>query len=162
MIIHGTNDNIIPLEDGEKLSKKFRQDSLFEFFQVPEGDHNDIIKDHKTVVYQKIRQFLEFATKKNFSFNNESSKNEINSNFFRKLHPRDTIARSNSDKIYERLPFKNLLDDINDNVTFKNEINLQSTENEKKRDIDEKEIVIDVNKFEEKINEPIDTLKNEI
>jgi hypothetical protein len=157
LIIHGTKDNIVPMEDGEKLSRMIPQEYLYDFFRVTDGDHNDIIKDHKTVVYKKIRDFLEYATKINFSFKSDTSKNEINSDFFKKLHPFETIHRANSDKFEEREPFKNLLENIINETDNKfGVIEIKSTENvlipEQIKDIQEKDIILNINeKCEEKM-----------
>jgi hypothetical protein len=153
LIIHGTKDNIIPVEDGEKLSSLIPQEFLFDFFQVTDGDHNDIIKDHKTVVYKKIRDFLEYATKINFSFKSDTSKNEINSDYFKKLHPFETIHRAYSDKLGEREPFNFLLENIVNDTEMKHGImEVKSTENvlipERKNDVQEQDIILVMNEKE--------------
>jgi hypothetical protein len=69
------------MEEGEKLSTLIRPEFLYEFYQIHEGDHNDLFKNHKTKVVRKLREFLGNIT------NEFSSKIEIDSGFFKKLHP---------------------------------------------------------------------------
>lgn len=81
--MHGTKDNIVNVNDGEKLSKFVGDGYLYEFFKIIDGDHNDLIKNHKTKIFKKIREFLFHVSKINF---NEGSNVELDSNFFKKLH----------------------------------------------------------------------------
>ena len=61
---------------------------LFELVRVVNGEHNDLIKNHKMILCDKLRDFISFATKKRYSLNLEHSReDDVNSEFFRKLNP---------------------------------------------------------------------------
>ncbi len=85
LIIHGTKDKIVPLKDGRKISKLIKSEHLYEFFTIPDGDHNDLFKNHKYKVFKKLREFLHNITK--ICFTEFSSEVQINSDFFKKLSP---------------------------------------------------------------------------
>jgi len=64
-----------------------------------DGDHNDLIKNHKMIVYDKFREFLSYVMKKRFSLNiNDKKEEDINSEFFRKLHTHKGDEDLSSDK----------------------------------------------------------------
>jgi hypothetical protein len=96
---------------------------LFEFVKIADGDHNDLIKNHKMIIYDKLREFLRYVTKKSYSLNlNDKQEEDINSEFFRKLHPHKGDEDLNSDR--------NDNDEINsNNFVIRNYIELEIYKN---------------------------------
>ncbi len=98
-------------EDGELLSRKIPSQYLYEFCKITDGDHNDIIKNHKSKVYKKLREFLNFATKKNFSLeDSESSKVDINSDFFKKLQPPERNVKNYEEENFRNIVIRNYIE----------------------------------------------------
>lgn len=144
----------MPLEDGILLSKSFKNEFLVEFFTVEEGGHNDLIKNHKVIIFKKLREFLAQITK--ICFNEYSSNAEINSEFFKKLSPHEGDKDFETDRInddnFNNLMIKhyvenNELEEIN---KFKSEVedvlhfdkskeNKNNNENDEKNEIEIKE-----------------------
>jgi hypothetical protein len=101
---------VVP-EDGELLSRKIPSQYLYEFCKITDGDHNDIIKNHKSKVYKKLREFLNFATKKNFSLeDSESSKVDINSDFFKKLQPPERNVKNYEEENFRNIVIRNYIE----------------------------------------------------
>lgn len=148
LIIHGTKDNIVSMSDGEKLSKCVQDNLLYEFFKVPEAGHNDIIKNYKVLVYKKIREFLSHITNINFDIISEDThtkNNEINSDFFRKMHPQYI-----ENKLGDDLPEEEFLSNIDNekyiHVNIENQFENENDSN-KKIEIEFKHIKIDSKDF---------------
>ncbi len=111
LILHGTKDTIVVPEDGELLSRMIPTPYLYEFCKIIDGDHNDIIKNHKSKVYKKLREFLNFATKKNFSLDDsESSKVDINSDFFKKLQPPERNIKNYEEENFRNIVIRNYIE----------------------------------------------------
>jgi hypothetical protein len=111
LILHGTKDTIVVPEDGELLSRMIPNQYLYEFCKIIDGDHNDIIKNHKTKVYKKLREFLNHATKKNFSLDgSESSKVDINSDFFKKLQPPERNIKNYVEENFRSIIIRNFIE----------------------------------------------------
>ncbi len=73
--------------------------------KIENGDHNDLYKNHKSKIFKKIREFLNYVSNINF---NEFSK--IDSDFYKKLHPsRDT--KNNEDDQLNNIIIKELVED---------------------------------------------------
>jgi fermentation-respiration switch protein FrsA (DUF1100 family) len=90
MIIHGTRDSVVCLEDGEKLASRFKKEFLYEFYKIENGEHNDLYKNYKTKIYPKIRLYLSQISGINF---NDISKIELE--HYKKLHPSETKNNEN-------------------------------------------------------------------
>ena len=54
LIIHGTKDSVVEIEDGELLSKSFKKESLYEFIKIDNGEHNDLYKNYKSIIFNSI------------------------------------------------------------------------------------------------------------
>lgn len=138
LIIHGTKDSIVSLEDGELLSKAVNPECLYEFFVIQNGDHNDLIKNHKSIVFKKLREFLHHIGK---------------------LYKRNSFSENVVEELYDKFaPIKemhehfNLIESLNEeNKEFSNApIDLKS-----------KDIIISDDHNNYSIC-PVETIKNEI
>jgi hypothetical protein len=127
LIFHGTKDSVVPLLDGLSLSKLIKPEFLYDFFKINEGDHNDLIKNHKMVLYDKLREFVSYVTKNSYSFNYNNSKQEdINSEFFRKLHPH----KGDDEPSFEEQRLDNLNIEMNSNkFVIRNYIEIEINKN---------------------------------
>ena len=57
--IHGDKDAIVPYIHGRILSKLIPQELFCGFYTVPGANHNDILKFAKRTLYEKINEFIE-------------------------------------------------------------------------------------------------------
>jgi hypothetical protein len=124
MIIHGTKDSVVSLEDGEKLSSNLSKDYLYEFLKVENGDHNDLYKNFKSRIFKKIREFLNHISSINF---NEYSK--IDSEFFKRLHPSEN--KNNENELLNNIIIREFIEESPENmVSQKYEDNIEEIRNE--------------------------------
>jgi len=154
---------IVLPEDGEILANNIPKELLYEFLKIEEGAHNDIIKNHKTKVYKKLREFLNHTTNKNFSFDSDS-KNEINLEFFNKFK-RNNVEEENkqitgtaeNDNLNEII-IKNFIESpkLECRNSYKDTVilNKMKTTNDEKTELKQEEVIIEIeltnsNKIEE-------------
>lgn len=166
LIIHGTKDKIVTIQDGEELSKLIKDDYLYEFFKIAEGDHNDIIKNHKAKVYKKLREFLNHVTKINFSLNSGGSKHDINSDFFKKLHPPEddgnnlqSDKNANEEDNFRNIVIRNYIETDNNNISHK-QVEMKVVKEEGK-DIHNGDIILEI-VSNEKEDLPIEEHKDDV
>ena len=77
LIIHGNQDNIVPYEHGRILAKLIPEKYFYDFLTVNNGDHNNLLKANKPLLFKYINEFISFCTEdKGISINN-SRKNEL-------------------------------------------------------------------------------------
>lgn len=122
----------------EFFSKSFKKETLYEFVTIENGGHNDLIKNHKSKIFNKLREFLAHITKICF---NDYSNNEINSEFFKKLNPHEgdkhQPSEQNEDHInnmmIKQFVENNELEEINKlKIECENVLNFKKNEDIKK------------------------------
>src|SRR5690349_3300504 len=96
MIIHGTKDSIVPISDGEKLAQLVKSEYLYELFKIKDGEHNDLIRNHKSAFFKKLREFLNHIMK--ISFNEHSLKRNDHSDFIDKIGNKDLIEKNDGEQ----------------------------------------------------------------
>jgi uncharacterized protein len=57
LILHGTDDEVVPFRMGERLAKAFPQ---AQFVAIPGGQHNDLLSLHAIAVREALAPFLKF------------------------------------------------------------------------------------------------------
>jgi hypothetical protein len=136
MIIHGTKDSVVCLEDGEKLTNRFKKEYIYEFFKIENGEHNDLYKNYKSKIFKKIREYLNQISSINF---NESSK--IDTEFYKKLHPSHTV--NNEHDLLNNIIIKEFIEEK------KNQDNLESEKlGENIDEIKNEDIVLEIKNIE--------------
>ncbi len=55
LVIHGTDDEVIPFAHGERMSRAFRRGALV---RIPRGGHNDLWSEHLDEVIAALRGFV--------------------------------------------------------------------------------------------------------
>jgi len=62
LFIHGINDSIIPFIHGKILSKLIPKKYFYDFEKIENGNHNNLLKLNKDLIFQKINNFISDCT----------------------------------------------------------------------------------------------------
>ena len=62
LFIHGINDSIIPFIHGKILSKLIPEKYFYDFEKIENGNHNNLLKLNKDLIFQKINNFISDCT----------------------------------------------------------------------------------------------------
>ena len=99
LFIHGINDSIIPFIHGKILSKLIPKKYYYDFVELKFGDHNNLLKLNKDIVFQNINNFISDCTSLE-NIDNNSMSNDYESDDFPDINPSVSNLEDTRKKIY--------------------------------------------------------------
>ena len=86
LFIHGINDSIIPFIHGKILSKLIPKKYYYDFVELKIGDHNNLLKLNKDIVFQNINNFISDCTSLE-NIDNNSMSNDYENDDLTDINP---------------------------------------------------------------------------
>ena len=128
-IIHGTKDTIVPYIHGRILAKLLPKKCLYDFYTVPDANHNDLIKFAREQLYINISNFIYEMLNKKPSLNEEiTNKDKESSDMDLSSMKSDTNFHPSEKRGFKELTKKIEMNNNNEAPSSKEKLNKEEKE----------------------------------